>query len=275
MLLSGERDLLADLYQLGQRATTVGGRRHVAAGLSRRHLLLQRCRLWLRKECSKHKKTVTAYVATDLAVYVNAYYLSLAGALDNLAWLLLYELKLLTPVDEDDIKTRRLATLTSKKLRGLLAESHPEIGQRVEQSVDWYWDIRDLRDPAAHRLPLTVVAGVLDADDHREAIRLKERASEAMNAGDIHEGMDLLFQASSLGTFRPWLENPEGYQKGFYYLPNLLMRDQAFYVDLAGAVVASLLLDLGLQPRVPVKKEQVWMTGDYLAHHRPYRFGQL
>jgi hypothetical protein len=92
-----------------------------------------------------------------------------------------------------------------------------------------------------------------------------------MGSGDLHGGMELIFEAHSLGKFRPWLENPDGFQQGFYHLPNLLMLDQAFLVDLVGAVVSSLLLGLGASTEVPVRQGHVWTTGDYLSHHKPFR----
>jgi len=275
MLLSGENHLLVALNALSQAAQTEGARRHVSAGLSRRLLVLQHCRKWLRDECEKHESTVDPHVSTQLSVYVNAYYVQLCGALDNLAWALVYEFKLVDPVDEEDFGTQKLAVLTGPKFAAAIGQAHPLIASRVQGTANWHTGLRKLRDPAAHRLPLMVVAGVLDTKDHDEWKRLHAQAASEIANNNVDNYFELIFRASRLGKFRPWLENPAGYQEGFYFLPNLIARDQAFFVDLAGAVVTILLQRLGAT--IPLSTlwghpgaGSPWPVGAYLKAHEPY-----
>jgi hypothetical protein len=280
MLLGGENELLSEYTGLAQATKTEGARRHASAGVCRRLLILQHCRMWLRDECAKHTATVSPYVATELSIYVNAYYVNLCGALDNLAWELVHELGLAASVNEDDRKIQALASLTNKAFGVALEGAHPRIAARVTKTLDWHRDVRKLRDPAAHRLPLTVIAGILNEIDHAEAQRLQQQASEEIKQGNIDKYFELLFQASRLGKFRPWLENPEGYQKGFFYIPNLVARDQAFFVDLAGAIGAMLGEDLGTRNVLASlhqrpKPPQPWDVGAYLRPHAPYRLPEF
>ncbi len=60
-------------------------------GALRRHLLLQECRRWLRAECEKDRGPLGVSEVQTLSLYVNAYYVNLCGALDNVAWTLTHE----------------------------------------------------------------------------------------------------------------------------------------------------------------------------------------
>jgi hypothetical protein len=277
MLLAAENELLCNLSELSQAVQNKGAHRHIKAGLSRRLLYLQRCRILLREECAEHKTTLNPYVATDLSIYINAYYVNLCGALDNLAWTLVHELKLKDPLNEEDRDTKRLANLTAKDFLKAVVKSNPRIANRIRATLDWHKEVLCLRHPAAHRIPLTVIAGVLEPEDKEEYHRLQSLADKELKEnGDTDRYFDLLSMASQLGKFYPWLENPRGYQNGFFYLPNLIARDQAFFLDLTGAVVCILCDDLNSNDpvrryRFSLKSQPDWPVGIYLKVHNPNR----
>jgi hypothetical protein len=277
MLLAGENELLLNLSELSQAAQVEGARRHIRAGLSRRLLYLQRCRILIRKECAENEATLSPYIATDLSIYINSYYVNLCGALDNLAWILVHELRLQDPVNEKDRKTQKLASLKEKDFLKSITKSSPQIANRIRATLDWHKEVLDLRHPAAHRIPLTVISGVLEPEEKEEYQRLQSLANtELKENGDTNRYFDLLSMASQLGQFYPWLENPLGHQNGFFYLPNLIARDQAFFLDLTGALVCMLCDDLNSDDpirryRFPLESQLDWPVGVYLKANNPNR----
>jgi hypothetical protein len=278
MLLAGENRLLEDLYQLGQAVRSEGARKHVKAGLSRRHQMLQSCRLWLRERCLTKSGTLSPSQVVDLNLYVNVYYVTLCGSLDNLAWALAYECQLHDPINELDRNTQRLISFGSRKFRERLGTVAAPVAMRIAGSLDWYLEVRRFRDPAAHRLPLSVVAGILDENDHAEYQRLQKEASAAFQARDLDKGFALTHDASMLGKFRPWLEHPEGSTAdfAFYSIPRLIARDQAFYVDTLGTVTRLMLKRLDLSPVTTrfsgwANPATTWTVGAYLKQDEPFR----
>jgi hypothetical protein len=233
---------LLELADLCTRHLRVHGAQvHIRNGLIRRHLMLQRCRMWLREECRKHKSTVGPYVATELSIYVNAFYVNLCGALDNLAWALTYELSLLPQVLEEQRRTQRFVNLGSPEFATALSLRLPDVSAQLEKDRAWLRELKKFRDPAAHRLPLTVVAGVLDEADHQEATRLQDLAKAAATRGNSSAFFELQRQVHALGRFYPWLESPQAINGGIFHVPNLVASDQAFYVSLARMALESLI----------------------------------
>lgn len=87
-------------------------KRHMGEGFNRRLLMMKSGRILIREKTRPpRKKALSPYLATELCVHVNAYYVNLRGALDNMAWALIYEAALKSPVNEDDWKTRQYCDL--------------------------------------------------------------------------------------------------------------------------------------------------------------------
>ncbi|MBK8172758.1 MAG: hypothetical protein IPK60_20805 [Sandaracinaceae bacterium] len=104
---------------LRDRLKTVGAKRHVAEGFWKRHGMLEASWLFLRDRTSPERKApLDVHEAETASIHLNAYYLNLRGSLDNLAWALAYEFKLKDPLDEDDAKVRRWASLGGGEFRG-------------------------------------------------------------------------------------------------------------------------------------------------------------
>lgn len=279
MLLGGENRLLGDLNDLKEAAAVPGAKRH-ALGLIRRHQMLQRCRMWLRERCLEESGAgpLSPHALTDLNIHVNAYYVALCGALDNLAWTLTYELSLKEPIDELDKSTQRFVGAGGTAFLAALAQSAGSIALRLYSAKAWFSELRAFRDPAAHRLPLSVVSGVMTEADVAEHTRIGEESAKAFEAGDYDAGMELFHRQANLGKFEPWLEHPNGpvAEPSFFMLPNLLARDQAFFVDTVGTVVLIMLRRLGASPMLPPwsasgNPRSSWEIGAYLKPFEPYR----
>lgn len=237
--------------------------------------MLQRARALIQHECSTHNATLDIDVVATLGLNVNSFYLNLSGALDNLAWSLVHEFSLTANVDENKRQHQQLAQLSSDKFVRELSLTRPAIAERVVLSRKWFSDLKRLRDPAAHRLPLTVVAGVLTADDSRRIKALQEAANDALQADDVEEYVRLLNESYTVGTFMPWLVTPAGFGEGYFVLPNLIASDNAFFLDLVGAVAKMILSERGVRTMSEVswhvrEPSAGWRIGSYVLQYAPW-----
>lgn len=65
-------------------------KRHLHRGLLARIGMMEEAVVVLHEELSKAQKPLDHYLSTRLTLLLNAYYLNLAGSLDNSAWALAY-----------------------------------------------------------------------------------------------------------------------------------------------------------------------------------------
>src|SRR6266536_5669228 len=84
----------------GELASHAAGH-HLMGGFNRRLLMLSTSRQTIEEIThSPQDRPIGVYRATDLAIQLNAYYLNLCGALDNLAWAMQYEWNVIPGVTE-------------------------------------------------------------------------------------------------------------------------------------------------------------------------------
>src|SRR6266850_1202625 len=141
-------------------------KRHLHRGLMVRLGMLEEAILILDEELSKAQNPLSSYLAIRLTLFLNAYYLNLAGSLDNLAWALTYQHKLIDNIDEDNPKHRKFVQLLGKNFLARLRQNNlGPLSEALEPFSDWYQDVRQFRDPAAQRVPLNVPSSVYSEDD--------------------------------------------------------------------------------------------------------------
>jgi hypothetical protein len=141
----------------------------------------------------------TKAVSRDL----NTLYINIAGTLDNGAWCLRHER------GSQAIKTLADSQvgLFSKKFIGDPAFSALRVA--LEPYRPWFVELRKRRDPAAHRIPLSVPPAVLTPDDARRYAALQERINETIAAGDYDLAGTLEKTQAALGQFLPkFLHHP-------------------------------------------------------------------
>ncbi|MCH7939666.1 MAG: hypothetical protein IID13_07965, partial [Candidatus Marinimicrobia bacterium] len=120
--------------------------------------------------------------STLLDIYLGSYYINLSGALDNLAWMLAWEFQLTDTLSESDFAARRFCNLFREAFITALATNYPDLASYLadEPIRNWYSEIRNLRDPIAHRIPLLFVKGTLDEAEGIEYQKAYERRDEAI-----------------------------------------------------------------------------------------------
>ncbi len=151
--------------------------RHIREGFNRRLLMMQCSRIKLRvKTKSPADQPLNPYEVEELNVHLNSYYLNLRGCLDNLAWALNYQFSIVE-ADEKDRRTRSRCDLFRKDFLDALERLKPDLRKTLRDYEDWAVELKELRDPAAHRLPLSVVGGCLPVESTFEFETLWAKAA--------------------------------------------------------------------------------------------------
>jgi hypothetical protein len=145
-------------------------------------------------------KTLAPYEATNLNILLNAFYLNLIGAIDNLAWALQHEFNVIDGANEGN-KKRNDVGLFSKKFQEALKISSPEIVNKINEHREWFFDLKKFRDPAAHRIPLYCARSVI-RDEHREDYRAAEDHFLAQDYFKDRDGyMNAQWELGNVGAF--------------------------------------------------------------------------
>lgn len=239
-----ESELLHRLVSVPPRLRTDGARRHVFGGVLQRHIMMQTSRLFIRETCATQVGGLSPYTATDLDIHLNAYYLNLTGALDNLAWAITYDVPLVKIVDEGEGRrsTRKFAQLTGESfLRVLAAKGFPDAAEALRGLSGWVADVKALRDPAAHRLPLRFMTAVITADRRAEYDALQAKQQEALARGDLDERRALQEQERQLARFIPALASPVPDERGLRIATNQILSDQEQFVRVTTHVLNEIL----------------------------------
>ncbi len=237
-LLRGESELRSRTLSKQDVFKSKDARRHFNEGFVCRHYMLQSSRLFL-GECTRQdrKEPLSPYEATDCAIHVNAYYLNLRGALDNLAWTLQYEWQLLPKVSED-VPSRKQCGLFARAFRMALKSRSSSLASLLEQQTDWARELADLRDPAAHRVPIYVPPAIMTSQDQVDEFRrIGAQASMPASERGDRSISEIYQEAQAVGEFAPVMiiSNREGLQ--IRYIDDQIGSDHVKYLIVAGAVV--------------------------------------
>jgi hypothetical protein len=186
--------------------------RHFNEGVVRRHYMLQSSRLFLCDRCHPQRtEPLSVYEATDCAIHLNAYYLNLRGTLDNLAWVLQYEWGLLGDVTEEDrrrrknVPSRQDCILFGPRFLKALNARHAALASVLEQHLTWWEkELPNLRDPAAHRVPIYVPPTVATSQEQADEIkRILAQADAVPSGGSQRSFTELYLEAQAVADFKP------------------------------------------------------------------------
>ena len=214
-------------------------RRHVCEGFDRRLLMMQVSRIFLREQT---KRAETIDLCWELNVHLNSYYLNLRGALDNLAWALKYEFNFLPDVHEEGNKRRFFCDLFHPTFQDLLKRDHSHLAEMLVDLKWWKEELSNLRDPAAHRIPLTVVPRVISTPEELEEFRrLESLANGPADELGGHPRSYYLRQAKMVGEYNPIfaVSNPAGLR--MKTIPVQVAEDHDRFLRVAKATLQELL----------------------------------
>lgn len=216
-------------------------KRFIGEGFNRRLLMMQSSHIRIREKTRPpHKKLLDHHLATELGTHVNGYYINLRGSLDNLAWALIFELALKSPADENNPKTRRYCDLLGRDFLSDLKQKDANLAGVVEGRLGWGINLKEFRDPAAHRIPLYIPPGVMAGQDLDKFKRLDDLASKSEEERGGRSRYEILMEARSLARFEPVLVASTAAGLRQYSLPGQLAQDHKTFLEIAGAIVSSL-----------------------------------
>lgn len=177
--------------------TSPRAKEYLAHGLCRRLKVIARCLVQVFEICPPSRAALLERdERTDLEIALHAFAINVHGALDNLAWVVVFEK---TPGTMD----RRKVGLLKKDVRPLLPAAAASYLQDPK-ILTWYKDYSaNYRDALAHRIPLYVPPASLLPAEQKQYEDLEEQITAAFNAADIERAGELLEQQSQLGVMYP------------------------------------------------------------------------
>lgn len=214
-----------------------GAIKHLHRGLLVRINMLEESVVVLGDELQRADGPLDSYLASKLTLLINAYYLNLAGSLDNMAWAIAYHHSLWLPIDENDWNQRKHAQLMNKVfLDAISAKGLESLKIVLCSHKDWYKEMRMFRDPAAHRIPITVPCAIYSESDVTEMDRLDSESANAIEKCDRTATREAFRKSNSLGKQVPIFIS-ESTSKHFYDLAARVNQD---HVNWHGIVEALL-----------------------------------
>lgn len=142
---------------------------------------------------------------------LNTIYINIVGTIDNYAWCLRHERG-----------SKAIRALPANKV-GLFVpkfcgdECFSALGSVIESYRPWFNELRARRDPAAHRIPLSVPPSVLRAEEAARHRDIGIAVGEAFRVKDYERVDELWAEQERLGTFLPlFLHHPQEDLVPFY-----------------------------------------------------------
>ena len=242
MLLRRESELRASTFDKRDAFTNPNARRHFNEGFVRRHYMLQSSRLFLVQHCRQgRREPLSPYEATDCAIHLNAYYLNLRGTLDNLAWVLQYERQLLAGVTEEGGRGKQACSLFGSRFLAALTSQQPELASVLEPHSHWASELAELRDPAAHRVPIYVPPSVITSQEQLDKFRrIEAQADAAPSERSDRPIREIYREAQAVADFAPvrTISTPQGLE--MRVISEQVRYDHDKYLTIARAIIDTL-----------------------------------
>jgi hypothetical protein len=201
---SGLRDETARFVRIGGLQQHPDAKRHLLFGVGRRLVLINRSLVHLLKlPLIGGKRHLKSDERRDLDLYLNSFYFHLRGLLDNLAWGLAYGLSMYGGVDEQNENDRRRVGMFVPGFAKKLGPNLRELADTIEKSRGWHRELKELRDPIAHRIPIYCVPSMLTREDAVRYKRLLAAWHDAFMKGDFDEADRHYSESENVGRFVP------------------------------------------------------------------------
>ncbi len=226
-----------------KKALDENSKRHLQLGLYMRLGMMESAIVTFDSKIGKSTEPLSICLVYELSLLLNAYYLNLAGSLDNIAWALTYYHNLRDQINEDNGKHRTFANLLGNSfLQKLCEENLQELSTKLSSMKDWATDVKNFRDPAAHRIPLYVPPATYLPGDIQQRNDLDNKASELIKNGKYEEGANLTYEIEKLGTHIPIFFSEFPKTKTSYEIAKQINKDHQSWLDLV-----EICLDIGFK----------------------------
>ncbi|MDC9813456.1 MULTISPECIES: hypothetical protein [Rhizobium] len=154
---------------------------------------------------------LTQSQSDDVARYLNSIYIDVLGLMDNYAWVLTYQLGNAASQAADKMKIGLFKSTLAKD------RSLSPLITKLQTFANWEKEVKERRNPAAHRMPLYVPPTALTPDDLREHEKLGDLASAALRNQEFECYRELHDAQQRIGSFIPkFLHDPKGQVDDIY-----------------------------------------------------------
>lgn len=245
-----ESELITKITHLSGLLNDSNSKRHINLGLSNRFSMLKIARNKIIEIIQQQNDTpLNDENASWLKLLLNSYYINLRGALDNLAWFINYEFKLQENVVEESGKGNSFSftDLFGKEFAAKLKSIKQTLAEELEKHKDWYIDLKKYRDPAAHRIPLAFVQGVITENEYDQLKALTSEwttINKEFDQGDfskLDEAIKNQKDFSKLGHFKPVIVNSQGSRYEFSIAPQQIDKDHNEIIGITNIIIDSVL----------------------------------
>jgi hypothetical protein len=164
----------------------------------------------------------------DATVCIQSFVMNVFGAIDNLAWIWVYETRL-------EIEPKWVGLIPKcKTVRGTFS---PEMQGYLHKLEPWFDYIVEYRDALAHRVPL-FIAPYMVPDENTAAYQALE--AQLLATGDADEYQRLKEEQLKLGAFQPVMKHTLQDDKGAVGFRFQLLADFATVEEIAHKMLEEL-----------------------------------
>ncbi len=247
-----ESKLIITISHLSSVLKDTNSKRHINLGLSNRFFMLKIARNKIIQIIQEQNDTPLDFEnASWLKLLLNSYYINLRGALDNLAWFINYEFRLQENIIEEAGKGNSFSftDLFGKEFSVKLKNIKQTLAEELEKRKDWYNDLKKFRDPAAHRIPLAFIQGIVtESESHKlkGLISERENINKEFSKGDfskLDEAIKNQNDFSKLGRFQPIIITSQGSKYEFNSAPQQIDKDHKEFICVTEVIIDQILKD--------------------------------
>jgi hypothetical protein len=191
------RDALSRTIQLSALVQTEDALHYLRFGVARRlEMMWHAYRSIILGAHPDRKEPLTSEESIVLTRDLNVIYMNLRGALDNLCWALLHEF---APA-ETRSRPSKIGLFLPCLVNNLRFAT---LAKEIAPHQKWDLELKDRRDPVAHRIALTLPPQVLNTEEAGRYKDFVERLNTAMANMDFDGAEDIRRAITHIGTFVP------------------------------------------------------------------------
>lgn len=216
---------IGDYQLLVSKLSDPRARKYLLYGFNMRALQIKETKFQLSQTIEKAGgKNLSPYDICHVNIFLNAFYLNMLGALDNLAWAMQHEFSIIDGANASD-KSRNGIGLFHNKFQDGLKRIDGETVDSLLQYHEWFSELKKFRDPAAHRMPLYCAPGVVTSEHQGQYKAAADKLSAQNYLKDPNSYMDAQYELSMVGNFQPIFTSFSESEDMLYPLLRTIERD--------------------------------------------------
>lgn len=237
-----ERNVEEQIAFAHESTKSQAGTKYLKHGFTQRYYAMRHCREWLQRRCFiERTSSLPPDIISEAGLHLNAYYLYLRGALDNLAWILKFELDLFPDIDERSQKRSKIS-LSGKSFISAISDRHDKLRRRLKSSTGWASNFKNFRDPAAHRIPLYIPPGVITSEEQLAKFkRLDTRSGLSKRELKGRRRIEIMEEARNVANYKPVFTVDVDDKITTYDLPKQLLYDHRQYLHLSRIILKKII----------------------------------